>query len=161
MGTTNYDTMDVDALVTDAITANGITVAVPTGSDDAAFVQFLEETVAYSAFTDGGSTSGTYDLTTGTIPAGAFVLGAYLTALTGFTGDTSAVLTVGDGTDVDRYNTGTPSVFTTSATGLDLGVPSGAEYHAAAATVTLTVTSNADFTSVSAGSLTIRIAYIV
>lgn len=128
------------------------------GSGQAVF-QKISQTVAYDAFTDGGSTSGTFDLTD-TIPVGATVLACALTALTGFTGDTSAVLIVGDGTDTDRYMTGTPSVFTTAANGLDLGVPSGARYHAAAKTVTLTVTSGSDFTSVSAGSLTIEIYYM-
>lgn len=120
----------------------------------------LTETVAYSAFTDGGSTSGTYDLTVGTVPAGATVLGAAVTAVTGFTGDTSAVITIGDGTDADRYNTGTPSVFATAANGVSVGAPSGTTYHAAEKTVTLTVTSGSDFTSVAAGSVTVELTYM-
>ena len=124
-----------------------------------ATVQFIEETVAYDAFTDGGAAAGTYDLAT-QIPAGALVLRTVLEDVVGFAGDTSAVITVGDGSDADRYNTGTPSVFATSAGGLDLGAVSGTAYHSAAATVTVTVTSNADFTSVNAGSITIRIYYL-
>lgn len=120
----------------------------------------IQETVAYSDFTDGGAASGTYAITKGTIPAGATVLAAAVTAITGFTGDTSAVITIGDGTDVDRYNTGTPSVFATAANGIAVGAPSGTLYHATAATVTLTVTSASDFTSVSAGSVTVEITYI-
>lgn len=123
-------------------------------------LQCITETVLFSDFTDGGSTAGTYVLTED-IPQGAFVLRAFLLNVTGFTGDTSAVITVGDGTDVDRYNTGTPSVFTT-ANAIDLGAPSGVQIHAAAVTApTLTVTSNADFTSVAAGALTIRIFFLV
>jgi len=118
----------------------------------------ITETVSYSDFTDGGSTTGTFVLTD-TIPQGAFVLHTTLVDVTGFTGDTSATLQVGDGTDVDRYSTGTPSVFTT-ANAIDMGVVSGTEIHTSAATVTLTVTSNSDFTSVSAGQLTIRIYYL-
>lgn len=120
----------------------------------------IEETVSYSDFTDGGAAAGTYDLTVSTIPAGATVVACAVTAVTGFTGDTSAVLTVGDGSDVDRYNTGTPSVFATAANGVAVGIPSGTVYHASEATVTLTVTSASDFTSVSAGSLTIEIYYL-
>ena len=82
-----------------------------------------------------------------------------LHTLTGFSGDTSAVMTVGDGSDVDRYNTGTPDVFTTNASGADMGVVSGTAWHDAAATVTVTITSGADFTSVSAGTATIAIFY--
>ena len=51
-------------------------------------------------------------------------------------------------------------MFTTAANGLDLGVPSGVRYHAAAATVTLTITSATDWGAVTAGSLTIEIYYM-
>lgn len=150
MGVTN-----LDALTTSGDVTVGGSIVPAAGQ---VVLNKISETVAFGDFTDGGSTAGTFDLST-QIPVGATVLRAVLTALTGFTGDTSAVLIVGDGSDGDRYNTGTPSVFTTAANGLDLGAPSGVGYHAAAATVTLTVTSGADFTSVSAGSLTIEIYY--
>lgn len=130
-----------------------------TGNVNDVGIQKISETVGYGDFTDGGSTAGTYDLTE-TIPIGALFLGSSITGLTGFTGDTSAVITVGDGSDADRYNTGTPSVFTTAANGIELGLPSGDRYHDAAATVTLTVTSGSDFTSVSAGELTIEMFYV-
>ena len=80
-------------------------------------------------------------------------------SLTGFTGDTSATIQVGDGSDVDRYNTGTPDVFTTNASGVDMGSVSGADWHDSTATVTITITSAADFTNVSAGAATISIFY--
>lgn len=118
----------------------------------------LTQTVKFSEFTDGGGTSGTFALTE-TIPVGAKVIGTTLVNVTGFTGDTSAVITVGDGTDVDRYNTSTPSVFTTAAA-IDGGAISGTAIHATAATVTLTVTSATDFTLVTAGQLTVRIYYL-
>jgi hypothetical protein len=119
----------------------------------------ITQTVLFSQFTDGGSTAGTFVLTE-TIPINAFVIQTTLINLTGFTGDTSAVIVVGDGSDVDRYNTGTPSVFTTVA-GLAMGVPSGVKDHlTAGATVTITVTSAADFTAVVAGQFTIRIYYL-
>jgi hypothetical protein len=49
-------------------------------------------------------------------------------------------------------------VFTT-ADSIAAGVPSGTRDHTAAATVTVTVTSAADFTNVAAGALTITIFY--
>lgn len=119
----------------------------------------VSETITYSQFTDGGATSGTKNLAT-QIPVGARFIGCHITALTGFTGDTSAVVIIGDGTDTDRYMTGTPSVFTTASTGISLGNPSGVLYHDAAKTVTVTVTSAADFTSVSAGSMTVEYFYL-
>lgn len=115
-----------------------------------------QETVSYDDFTDGGSTDGTLDLGV-SIPAGAVFAQALITDITGFTGDTSAVITIGDGTDADRYNTGTPSVFTTAEAGIGAGAPSGTTFHATAKTPKLTVTSNADFTSVSAGQLTVTL----
>jgi hypothetical protein len=106
-----------------------------------------------TAFTDGGSTSGTLVLGV-TIPAGAVYARTLLSGLVGFTGDVSATATLGDGSDVDRYNTGTPNVFVTAAQGVDAGVPSGTLFHnAAIATVTLTVTSNSDFTLVKTAAL--------
>lgn len=120
-------------------------------------VGVITETVARAAFTDGGSTSGTYALKT-QLPIGAYVERCFLVDVTGFTGDTSAVIIVGDGTDTDRYNTGTPSVFTTVAA-LDLGTVSGTAIHTTAKTVTITITSASDFTAVVAGSLTIRLYF--
>lgn len=122
-------------------------------------VAVYQETVAFGQFTDGGAAIGTYDLQT-TIPAGARVLYALVTGITGFTGDTSATLQIGDGTTVARYSTGTPSVFTTAAQGVDMGAPSGTAWHTAAKSPRLTITSAADFTAVVAGALTVTIYYL-
>lgn len=118
----------------------------------------FQQRITRAQFTDGGSTVGTLVLT-GTIPAGAWVEQTILKDVTGFTGDTSATILVGDGSDADRYSTGTPSVFTT-AVAIDVGVPSGTKVHVAAvSTVTITVTSAADFTNVAAGAMTVCIHY--
>ena len=117
---------------------------------------YYEETgILYSQFTDGGSTAGTYQVQF-ELPVGFYVERTQVYDVTGFTGDTSAVITVGDGSDVDRYNTGTPSVFATISR-LDLGVASGTRFIATATRPTITVTSGADFTSVAAGALSIRV----
>jgi hypothetical protein len=123
------------------------------------FVEVLTQTVLFSDFTDGGAAVGTKVLAKA-IPAGSIMLGSKLVVNTGFTGDVSATLTVGDGSTVDRYNTGTPSVFATAAAGVQSGVPSGTKLLTAANKPTLTVTSNADFTAVVAGSLTLSLYYI-
>jgi hypothetical protein len=119
-----------------------------------------QETILFSQFTDGGGASGTLNLST-SIPAGARYAFTLITAITGFTGDTSAVIIIGDGTDTDRYNTGTPSVFTTAAAGVDMGVASGTAWHTAAKTPVVTVTSAADFTAVVAGAATLTLFYYV
>lgn len=118
-------------------------------------LQVITETVLFSDFTDGGAAIGTYVLTED-IPVGAFSVRSLLVNVTGFTGDTSCTLQFGDGTDVDRYSTGTPSIFTT-ANAIDLGAVSGTAIHAAAITApTLTATSGSDWGAVVAGSLTIK-----
>ena len=122
-------------------------------------LDYVEERVLRSQFTDGGSTAGTYTMKV-QIPVGAEVVKTLITNVTGFIGDTSAVVVVGDGTDVDRYNTGTPSVFATAAM-VAAGAPSGTLVHTAAKAPVLTVTSASDFTAVTAGALTVRIVYWV
>lgn len=109
--------------------------------------------------TDGGAAVGTYAYTGQAIPVGAHVLRALLFNVTGFTGNVSAALTLGDGTTADRYNTSTIDVFSTAAA-LTCGDVSGTAYHAAAKNVTVTITSNSDFTSVTAGAATVRIYYL-
>lgn len=116
----------------------------------------IVQTVAYTDFTDGTAAVGTKVLAYG-IPVGATVKRAFVQALTGFTGNVACALTIGDGSDVDRYNTGTPSIFTTAAGETDLGVPSGTAYHTAAVSVTLTATANSDWTAVTAGQMTVVI----
>lgn len=118
----------------------------------------LSVTITRAMMTDGGSTTGTYDLAE-QIPAGAWVLQALLVNVTGFTGNTSATIQIGDTSTVARYSTGTPSVFTTAAA-IDPGVPSGTKIHTAAATVRVTITGATDFTAISAGQLTLRIYYL-
>lgn len=126
--------------------------------DWASLVHCVQQRVTRAMFTDGGAAVGTYDLLE-QIPQGAIVLRAELLDVLAFLGNTSAVVTLGDGTDVDRYNTGTPSVFTNNAV-LDVGVPSGAVVHTAAVTPRVTVTGGSDFTNISAGEMTVRIWYL-
>jgi len=117
---------------------------------------FYEETgILFSDFTDGGGAAGTY-VCGFELPVGFVADYSEVRAVTGFAGNTSATITVGDGSDVDRYNTGTPSVFTTIAA-LALGVASGIRALATANKPTITVTGNSDFTAVNAGALSIRI----
>lgn len=125
-------------------------------------VRAVTETVPVTAFTDGGSTVGTYVMAV-TVPKGALILATKVIVDAGFAGNVSATLTVGDGTDVDRYMTGTPSVFATAADGLEVGVPSGSKLLTADNTPTLTVTTSSDFTAAlsnASGIVTVTIFYI-
>jgi len=124
-------------------------------------VGVLTETILASALTDGGGAVGTKQFV-GALPAGAYILGTRVLVSAGFAGDVSATFTVGDGSDADRYNTGTPSCFAAAATGVDVGIPSGVKCLTAANKPTVTVTSNADITPVLAGggSMAVSIYYI-
>lgn len=117
----------------------------------------IQQTFAFGDMTDNLDATGQIDLTD-TLPEGSIVVRAMVDEITGFTGDTTAVATIGDGTDVDRYNTGTVDVFTTSDHE-DAGAPSGTVYQNAEETVRVTVTGGADFTSIAAGQMTVTLFY--
>lgn len=116
---------------------------------------YEESGILFSQFTDGSGAAGTYQVQF-ELPVGFFVERSQLLDVTGFTGDTTAAITIGDGSDVDRYNTGTPSVLTTISR-LDLGVASGTRFIATANRPTITVTGGADWGSIEAGALTLRV----
>lgn len=116
---------------------------------------YEESGIGFADFTDGEGASGTY--TCGfTLPVGYFIERCWLTNVTGFAGDSTATIIVGDGTDTDRLNTGTPSVFTT-ATAIDLGAVSGTQLVATAFKPVLTIAEDSDWGDVAAGELTIKV----
>lgn len=117
------------------------------------------QVIAYDDLTDGGSTAGTLTLTD-SLPAGAFVIGWEAVTATGWTGDSSATLQVGDGSDADRFSSVTTgSIFAAGTIGSQPKDGVNA-YCAAATNIGITVTSGSDFTSVAAGSTTLRVYYI-
>jgi hypothetical protein len=121
----------------------------------------INQTFAYDDFVDGGGVVGTLVLDEG-IPNGAVVQRAILhTLVPGFTGgaNSTATVQIGDGTDPDRYNTGTPDIYTTNASGVDLGVPSGTAWHDDAKNVTVTATVDNDWSTISAGEATVVVCY--
>lgn len=122
-------------------------------------VGVLEETFDHADFTDGGAAVGTIQFT-GEVPKGAVILGTKVLVPEGFAGDSSAVMTIGDGSDPDRYNTSTINVFATAADGVQSGVPSGSKLLVAANRPTLTVTTGNDWGDVTAGQVTVSIYFI-
>jgi hypothetical protein len=116
---------------------------------------YEEAGIGFADFTDEEDATGTY--TCGfTLPVGYFIERCWLTDVTGFAGDTTATIIVGDGSDTDRLNTGTPSVFTT-ATAIDLGAVSGTQLVATAFKPVLTIAEDSDWGDVAAGELTIKV----
>lgn len=119
-------------------------------ADDWIFEGHILQRVTAAEMTDGGGATGTKVLNA-TIPAGSIYVKTLLTTLTDFVGSAAVTWTLGDGSDVDRYNTGTPSLATT-AVAQDGGAVSGTAVHVAAiSTITLTVTDDSDFGDIIAG----------
>lgn len=141
--------------ITRYISASKARVKFVTDGNKSRLVSY-QQAITLSDFTDGGSTTGTVTLGV-TIPAGAVFAQSLLTELTGAVGDSTATIQVGDGTDVDRYSTGTPSVSADSTAGADLGAPSGTKFHATAKTPVITVTEDDDFTDITALAFTITL----
>ncbi len=121
----------------------------------------IEQTVAFGDFTDVDAT-GFIDLAA-PIPRGAIVLGWSCSVTTGFSGDTSAVVQVGiDGT-LARYSADTAQSVLTSSTKVgaaSLAASSGDGLDGEV-TVRVTVTGNADFTSISAGEMIVRVVFLM
>ena len=108
-------------------------------------------------FTD-VTTTGTYTFAE-EIPLGALATYSTVSDVVALTGDTTATVQIGDGTDADRYTTGTPNLFI-AITQLSVGAVSGTAYHAAAKAPVVTVTVATDFTATAAaGAFTVRINY--
>jgi len=128
-------------------------------SDWSACMGVVAQYVTFADFTDGGAAIGTLTLD-GVIPEGALVHRVVLQEVTGFTGDTSASLMVGDGTDDDRYNAAADIDVFTTVTALDGGAPQGTAIHITEAQPVLTITSAGNFTAVAAGAFVIKIFYL-
>jgi len=114
-----------------------------------AMEMYREDGILYTDFTDNTDATGTYTSTI-VLPIDFFISRCVLVNLAGFTSDTSAAITVGDGSDVDRLHAGTPSVLAPLAA-LELGVPSGTACVATAFSPVCIVTGAADFTSIDGG----------
>jgi len=121
-------------------------------------IRKVAQVVNYDDLTDGLGTDGDITLTK-QIPAGAFVIGTKVTVVTGFTGDDTAVMTVGKSAGADEYTDGTSvSVLAAGKVGDSAEDPN--EYNAAAQSVYCRITGNADFTSITAGKLYVEVFYL-
>ena len=128
-------------------------------------IRSVYQEVDYDDFTDGGGTSGTLNMTQ-TIPAGSFVIGSKVNVLTGFTGDTTCTLDIGNSSDADAYSFTTHNIYTAAtnlleqADGQTGGTDTGFAVVTSATTVLLTATGGADFTSISAGKIRVWVYYL-
>lgn len=123
-------------------------------------IHCLSETMLYSGFTDNTNTTGYKDFAT-VLPAGAQVLGWQADVRTGFTGDTTAVVQVGIAGTLARFSAlTTVSVLAAAVVGCQAPGATSNTYLAADTTVRVTVTGTADFTSISAGEMDMKILYV-
>ena len=121
--------------------------------------QAVVQVVDHSEFVDGGANVGTFALDVD-IPKNAEYMHTHVLVPEGFAGNTSATLQVGDGSDMDRYNTGAPSVFADAEDGINMGAPSGQTFHTAAANPVLTITTATDWGLVTAGKLVVVTVFL-
>ena len=121
----------------------------------------------------------TYDLfvavtTTGThtsaikIPAGGYVLGAICNQVkTAFSGgsNTTMVMTIGDGTDADRYTATSATIDLATATlkgaGPTAGLMSGDPCHPEEKSVVLVVTVDSAYSTITAGQVHVRLFFLI
>lgn len=138
---------------------NGVAVGVGLGDQTLPRVNQISESVAFGDFTDNTDATGFVDLTP-TLPAGAIPLGFKAVVSTGFTGDTTAVISVGIAGDLDRFSLNTDQSVLAAASVGSLPATDGADGLNAASTVRVTVTGGADFTSIAAGVMVVHIYYL-
>lgn len=123
-------------------------------------VHCLAETMLIGGFTDNTNTTGYKDFATA-LPEGAQVLGWQVDVRTGFTGDTTAVVQVGVAGNLDRFSAlTTVSVLAANVLGAQAPAATDNTYLDADTTVRVTVTGGADFTSIVAGEMDVRMLYI-
>jgi len=144
-----------------AAVATDTTVLVQIGQLSSASPElFIEQDITLADMTDNAGTATGYVDLTATIPAKCQITGWTCNTTTAWTGDVSAAVTLGIAGATDAYSSViTGSCFTAIFVGSQPkdGVTT---IGTAAVTIRVTVTSNADFTSITAGASTIRVYYI-
>jgi hypothetical protein len=132
----------------------------PAGVPFPAASRLVSQTLVAAAGNPGGATSFT-DFS-GTLPAGALVLGWEANVAGAFAGDTTAVINVGVSGTVGKFTAdAAQSAFTTGRRGS--AAAAATAFQATAASPRVTVTGSADFTSIvtnAAGSMVVTLFYV-
>jgi len=121
-------------------------------------IRKISQNVAYGDLTDNGDATASLTMQ-GTIPVGAFVLGTKVYVKEGFSGDTTAVMTVGKSDGADEFTDGT-SVNILAAGTVGESPEDPLEFIAAATSVYLKITGTADWGNVSAGKMLVEVFYL-
>ncbi|MCP4376269.1 MAG: hypothetical protein GY794_08865 [bacterium] len=125
---------------------------------DVATRKLVSQTLDFGSFTDNGDASGYVDFTSGSIPAGSIVTGWKAVVSTGFTGDTTAVIEVGESGDSDAYSADVAQSVLAAAT-VGSAAKEALAFVGSATTPRVTVTGGADWGNIAAGSMTVTIYY--
>ncbi len=129
-------------------------------SCDAVIQTLVSQSMDHAAFTDGTSTSGYLDFTTGQLPACSLILGWKAVISEGFAGDTTAVITVGKSGATSNYTGDTDLSCLTDATTVGSAPAEATAFESSATTPRVTVTGGADFSSITAGTMVVTIYYV-
>ncbi len=125
-------------------------------------VSKVAQVVVPGDFVDGGGADGTLNLKV-PIPAGSFVFGSKVTVSAGFTGDTTAVLSIGTAGDANEYSGNTTHNVLAAATNLVktafIGSDAGMVAEGSEIDVKLTLTGGADFGAIAAGKMLVEVFY--
>ncbi len=124
----------------------------------------VSQIVEYGDFTDDGSDTNGDLILNKQIPAGSFVIGTKVTVKTGFTGDTSAVISVGPSKDSDDWSgNSTLNVFAAArnlvASAMNGAVGGLQAVSSSANSVYVTVTGGSDFSDITAGRMLVEVFY--
>jgi len=132
-------------------------------SDIGMGIRKVSQIVNFGDITDDGGADGTLNLSK-QIPAGSFVIGSKVTVKDGFTGDTTAVLSIGTAGDANEYSGNTThnilAAVRNSVRSAFITADSGLVAESADIDVLITVTGGADFTSITAGKMLVEVFYL-
>jgi|GEM_PF-5545169 len=124
------------------------------------FLNKLESQIlAIADFTDNGDATGYIDIDTD-LPANAIVIGWKAVILTGFTGDTTAIMQVGITGDLNKYS-GITSVSCLTATTVGALGNTDNALAITSQTPRVTVTGGSDFGLITAGSMIVSLYYFL
>lgn len=129
-------------------------------------VECISQRIRIGDFTDGAGTNGYVDLKH-TLPKGAIVLGWAAKIITGFIGDTTALMSVGTSDNPDAYTGLTPDPSCYTGAGTIIGAHSSSDgtdgvntVSGSEVTLRVSIVGASDFTLITTGEADIYVYYI-
>jgi hypothetical protein len=124
-------------------------------------IAVINKTCAIADFTDNEDATGYIDFAENSMPAGAIPLGWKAVVTEGFTGDTGAIIKVGTaGVPEGLSGNTSQTVLVPGIVGSNASCGTSSSYMGIAFTPRVTVVGDSDFSSITAGAMTVYIYYI-